>query len=63
MGRGAALTREQITIIRTLLNEEKSYQYIADTIGKSKNAVYNEAKRLREGRRKVKPGRKSTISP
>ena len=63
MGQGQALTTNQMTAIRTLLNEDKSYQYIANIIGKSKNAVFNYAKRLREGRRKVKTRTESSISP
>ena len=63
MGRGTALTSEQITTIRILLKEKKSYQYIANEIGNSKNAVYNEAKRQQIGHRIVIPGRKSTVSP
>ena len=63
MGGGTALTARKITTICILLKEKKSYEYIANEIGKSKNVAYSGAERQQTRRRIVKPGRKYTVSP
>ena len=61
MGRGRSLTSKEKSIIRAL-HGEKSYQQIADTLKRSKNAVYNYLQSLKVPKKNNKIGRPPSLT-